>query len=187
MKRIERDTRQQEPVRHEVERLAGQLERALSDPAADTETFFHDVDQIARASSFLHGSDETDESLTPGSNLRRSVLVVDDNPSTLALIGYIVEDESGLEVVTAQGFDEAFRLATERVFDACLLDINLGEVRTGEDLLHAIQTLPTYRKVPILAFSAYNFDRAHFLEAGFTAYLEKPFKTETLVEVLGSL
>lgn len=130
-----------------------------------------------------------DEPLAPVGGFRRAVLVVDDNPATLALIGYMLEDESDFEMVMSQGFDEALRLATERVFDVVLLDINLGEARSGEDLLRALRALPAYREVPILAFTAYALpgDQARFLEVGFTAYIEKPFTTETLIEVLGRL
>lgn len=54
MERIEQATSQQPPVHQEVEKLAIQLERALSDPTASRETFFQDVDDFARALTLLH-------------------------------------------------------------------------------------------------------------------------------------
>ena len=67
-----------------------------------------------------------------------------------------------------------------------LTDINLGGMRTGEDVLQDLRRMPEYAEVPVVAVTAYVMpeDRARFLEAGFDAYLGKPFTEEQLRDVL---
>ena len=67
-----------------------------------------------------------------------------------------------------------------------LLDINLGVIRTGVDVLHELRQVPEYATIPAVAVTAYALpgDRERFLEAGFDAYLGKPFTEEELRQVL---
>jgi len=70
-----------------------------------------------------------------------------------------------------------------------LLDINLGCARDGVDVLRELRMLPGYERVPTVAVTAYAMpgDKERFLEAGFDAYLGKPFTEEELHEVLVQL
>lgn len=113
---------------------------------------------------------------------KRSVLVVDDNPSIQRLLKYMLKTE--YEVKLASGVDEALQLAQERVFDALVLDINLGEPRTGIDLLQLLRQMPAYREVPAVACTASVGGRASALEAGFDEYVDKPFTKAQIQDAL---
>ena len=115
---------------------------------------------------------------------KRSVLVVEDNPTMRSLLKRVLKTK--YQVETASCVDEALRLAQERPFDALMLDINLGEPRTGIDLLQMLRQMPAYREVPAVACTAYwgLGDRKRLLEAGFDEYVDKPFTKEQLHEAL---
>lgn len=115
---------------------------------------------------------------------RRSVLVVEDNPSTRILLVYLLKGH--YDVSAAAGVDEALDLIHEKRFDGLVLDINLREERTGVDLLHAIREIPAYKDVPAVACTAYtNFgDRERLLDSGFDQYVAKPFTKEQLHDAL---
>ncbi len=115
---------------------------------------------------------------------RRSLLVVEDNPSTRILLVYLLK--GAYEVSAAAGVDEALGLIHENRFDGLVLDINLCEERTGIDLLRAIREIPMYKDVPAIACTAYtNFGyRERLLESGFDLYVSKPFTKEQLHEGL---
>ena len=119
-----------------------------------------------------------------GENRKRSLLVVDDNPTMRLLLKHVLKTK--YQVETASCVDEALRLAQERPFDALVLDINLGEPRTGIDLLEMLRQMPAYREVPAVACTASMIpgSRPQLLEAGFDEYVEKPFTKEQLHEAL---
>ena len=111
---------------------------------------------------------------------KRSVLVVDDNPTMRLLLKRVLKTK--YQVETASCVDEALRMAQERVFDALVLDINLGEPRTGTDLLQMLRQMPAYREIPAVACTAAMIPsaRPQLLEAGFDECVEKPFTKEEL-------
>ena len=115
------------------------------------------------------------------------VLAVDDNPAMLYLLERFLEEmPEASEVDTAEDEESALALARRQRYDVVLLDINLGVIRTGVDVLQALRQLPEYAMVPAVAVTAYALpgDRERFLEAGFDAYLSKPFTEEQLRQVL---
>ena len=115
------------------------------------------------------------------------VLAVDDNPAMLYLLERFLEEVLEVPEVDAAGDEEtALALARLHRYDVMLLDINLGVIRTGVDVLHELRQLPAYATVPAVAVTAYALpgDRERFLEAGFDAYLGKPFTEEELRQVL---
>lgn len=118
---------------------------------------------------------------------RRSILVVEDNPSTRILLVYLLK--ATYDVTTASGIDEALDLVREKYFDGLVLDINLCEQRTGVDLLKAIREIPKFKDVPALACTAYTSfgERERLLESGFDRYVAKPFTKEQIHEALNNL
>ena len=109
---------------------------------------------------------------------KRSLLVVEDNPTMRLLLKHVLK--TAYEVETASCVDEALRMAQERLFDALVLDIHLGETRTGIDLLQLLRQMPAYREVPAVACTASVGSRASALEAGFDEYVEKANVRDTL-------
>lgn len=115
------------------------------------------------------------------------VLAVEDNPDTQLLLRYLLRSDYDLEVVPH--YEDALRAAQEGDFDLLILDINLGEERTGVDLLHELRRLEKYRTTPALALTAYAMpgDRERFVGSGFDAYISKPFTRKELYEALSAL
>ncbi len=114
-------------------------------------------------------------------------LFVEDNPDTRLLMSYLLS--GSYNVAVAGRVDEALDLAERNRFDFFLLDINLGEQRTGVDLLHLLRQKPEHANTPAIALTAYALpgDRDNFLQAGFDAYLSKPFTPEDLQETIAAV
>lgn len=115
------------------------------------------------------------------------ILAVEDNPDTQLLLRYLLRPHYELEIVPR--VDDALESARRGQFDLLILDINLGEDRTGIDLLLELRKLETYQKTPALALTAYAMpgDRERFEEAGFNEYISKPFTRKELYEALRNM
>ncbi len=112
------------------------------------------------------------------------LLIVEDNLANQTLLRYYLGDAFDLEL--AGRFDDALRAATQRRFDLFLLDIDLGEQRTGVDLLRELRKMPAYTATPAVTCTANTRpgDRERFLALGFDAYIGKPFTEEELLDTL---
>ncbi len=115
---------------------------------------------------------------------RIRILVVEDQSDAQTLLRYHLSDTFHVEI--APNVDEALRVITEQSFDLFILDINLGEKRTGIDLLNLLRKTSDHGDVPAIALTAYALpgDRERFLRAGFNAYLSKPFSREALIAAI---
>lgn len=114
------------------------------------------------------------------------LLAVDDTPETRLLLRHFLQQHFNL--LLAASFDEALELARQEHAEVLLLDINLGETRTGIDLLHELRERLSYKDTPAIAFTAYAGpeDRDRFLKAGFDEYLTKPFTRQQLIQTIES-
>ena len=112
------------------------------------------------------------------------MLVLEDNAESRLLLRHLLRHE--FDATLVNGADAALRVAESQSFDAALLDINLGEKRTGVDVFKAIRAMARHRDLPALACTAYALpgDRERFLEAGFSAYVSKPFVKAELMDAL---
>lgn len=115
------------------------------------------------------------------------ILAVEDNPDTQLLLRYLLRAEYTLEVVPH--VEDALHAARERDFDLLVLDINLGEERTGIDLLRELRKMDAFAETPALALTAYAMpgDKERFEESGFDAYISKPFTRKELYDALRSM
>ena len=115
------------------------------------------------------------------------ILAVEDNPDTLKLLRYMLEPHYAVAFATT--VDEAADIARQQPFDLFLLDINLGEQRTGTDLLHLLRAQPAHHQTPALALTAYAMpgDRERFEHDGFDGYVSKPFTRRELVQAIDAI
>lgn len=115
---------------------------------------------------------------------RTRVLVVEDNADTRTLVNHLLR--KSYDVRCAMDADEALTFAADAQFNVLLVDINLGKGKSGEDVLHAIRSLPGYDETPVIAVTAYAMpgDRDRFINAGFDDYVSKPFSKQRLLEAL---
>jgi PAS domain S-box-containing protein len=113
------------------------------------------------------------------------VLVVDDDPDSNAVIGSVLVSR-GAQVRTALSAEQGLRVAEEWRPQVILSDIAMPE-QDGIELLRAIrQRRDRLGEVPTVAVTAYSSaeDRQRILDAGFHAYVAKPFDAVHLAAVV---
>ena len=112
------------------------------------------------------------------------ILIIEDNRDTQTLLRYLLGTEYDIKIVGE--FNEAVELAGGASFDLLLIDINLGEERTGVDLLNILRETDPYRDVPMVAITAYAMpgDFQRFINIGFDAYISKPFTRMDLINTI---
>ncbi len=114
---------------------------------------------------------------------KRRVLVVEDDPGTIDLLGQIVE-RAGYRPVLARSGRQALRLLQERGVDLVLLDLMMKEM-DGWTLLESIKADERFSGLPVLIISAKHpredpkRTKAH--ADMFEDYFVKPFEVDKLV------
>ena len=112
----------------------------------------------------------------------KKVLVVEDNQGNLRLITYALE-RSGYAVISAETGEEGIDLARREKPFFIIMDINLP----GIDGLEATRRLRASKadgSIPVIAITSFAMfgDRDKVLDAGCTAYFEKPIDPLTIVD-----
>lgn len=116
-----------------------------------------------------------------------SVLVVEDHDDTRAFAVFVLLDGGALvqDVATASG---ALTLARIAVPDVVIVDLDLPGA-DGYWLLGEIRGLPSRKRVAVIAATSDDagHERRRALDAGFDAFLAKPFVPEVLVATVTAL
>jgi CheY-like chemotaxis protein len=114
-----------------------------------------------------------------------TLLCIEDNPSSLALLEQILERRPALKLLTARRGDEGAELAARHRPDVVVLDLDLPDVG-GEQVLAALHADPLTADVPIviLTASAHPRQRTRLLAAGADAYLTKPIDVAEFLRVI---
>jgi CheY-like chemotaxis protein len=117
----------------------------------------------------------------------RRILIVDDNPTNLKLVAYLVR-ASGYDVTTAEDAEAALAALAHQPPDLILMDIQLPGI-DGLELTRRLKADPATAHIPIVAVTAYAMqsDRERALAAGCDAYVTKPIDTRTLPRTIASL
>jgi CheY-like chemotaxis protein len=112
---------------------------------------------------------------------RKKVLVVDDDLATRKIVELFLRGE--IDIESASNSEDATDLINSDVYSIVLMDISLGKGISGVELLKNIRTLPSYKKVPVIAITAHAMvgDKEKFLSSGFDDYLSKPFAKKDLI------
>ena len=114
-----------------------------------------------------------------------NVLLVDDDPLQLEMVGSILK-LAGIRVTKTGNPDEIIRLLETGSYDLLFSDIQMPGIN-GFELVGKIRSssLPCAKILPIVALSA-DPDRqeAEYIQAGFSAYLGKPFTSSQILEVI---
>lgn len=112
---------------------------------------------------------------------KHKVLIVDDEPDTLELIGFNLKN-AGYDVVTADNGAEALRKARSTAPDLIILDLMLPEI-DGLHVCKLLQADPATSRIPIMMLTAKaaEIDRILGLELGARDYVTKPFSPRELV------
>ncbi len=115
-------------------------------------------------------------------------LLVDDDPLQLALTEELLK-QSHVEVTSCTNPHQVTELMSHMKFDAIITDIQMPGM-DGYHLLKEIRDcgLPNADKIPVIALSAsIANEKDHYIEAGFTGFLNKPFTAAQLVKLLNEM
>lgn len=112
----------------------------------------------------------------------RRILIVDDEPSIAQILADFFSVE-GYEVRAAAHGLEALACVTAAVPDLILLDVMMPHL-DGPGTLARLKDDPDWRTIPVVMMSAAR--PPNDLE-GFTAFVEKPFDMDRLLELVDHL
>ena len=109
------------------------------------------------------------------------ILVVDDDPNALRLIGYALQRQ-GYEIIIAQNGQEALAKAQSEKPDLIILDVMMPAM-DGYEVLRRLRAISTTDRVPVILFTAKSQvdDKITGFEAGADDYLTKPVTPAELV------
>jgi CheY-like chemotaxis protein len=112
------------------------------------------------------------------------LLLAEDNLLNQQVANGVLEN-AGFQVMVAQNGVQAVRMAQERQFDGVLMDIQMPEM-DGYTATEKIRQLPGYKKIPIIAMTAYasNEAIAKMRQAGMDEHIAKPIDLRRLFSVL---
>jgi CheY-like chemotaxis protein len=152
-----------------------------SEPGAGS-TFWFEL-TLTAAAKVAAGTPQ-DQADLPIENIDGRILLVDDNDTNL-LLGSMILESLGLEVVTATGGADAITAAREGQFDLILMDLSMPEV-DGLEATRRIREFAEESALPILALTAYadTQEKSLCFVAGMNAYLTKPIVREELARAL---
>jgi CheY-like chemotaxis protein len=112
------------------------------------------------------------------------VLIVEDNGKNLKLVRDILQVK-GYETVEATTGEDGIRIATERIPDLVLMDIQLPGMN-GIDALRALRADASTARIPVIAVTAsvMQQDRKLIMDAGFDAYVGKPINLREFLDAV---
>lgn len=113
-------------------------------------------------------------------NLR--VLIVEDEPSTLQFLAFLLEHEGAIVTAVPSG-QTALEQLQRSPFDLLVSDIAMQEM-DGYRLIEQVRSLPTENsQIPAIALTAYKArsERQQAIAAGFQQHLAKPIEPEALM------
>jgi CheY-like chemotaxis protein len=120
--------------------------------------------------------------------VKRKVLLVDDEPSLVKIIGKVLE-LAGFEVLTAIDGQQALDQVAASRPDAVILDLMLPRVN-GFDVLKRMRQDPQLKDVPVLIFTARGRgteDEELCKSLGATAFFSKTEPAQTIVACIKQL
>ena len=114
------------------------------------------------------------------------ILIADDYEDNRELLRLILL-AAEYEVLEARDGEECVTLAQHHMPELIMVDLSMPK-RDGWEVLEALRADRRTRAIPCVAVTAYaEIDRNRALQAGFNAYLAKPFRVGELLEVVADL
>ena len=116
------------------------------------------------------------------SNIKATILYVEDNPDNRMLVRRILLSED-YALLEAKDASEALNVLKNEHPDLILMDINMPDM-DGYTLTATIKAMPGYARTPILALTAnvMRGDKEKTLEAGCDGYIQKPLDIDQLIK-----
>jgi CheY-like chemotaxis protein len=115
-------------------------------------------------------------------------LCVDDDKTAFEILSLFLSEQYSIDFASTGKM--ALEMLQAGEYSVIFLDINLGrDTMDGLELLRLLREIPSYRKTPVIALTAYAMigDKEEFLAAGCDYYVPKPFNRASLLEVLSKI
>ena len=118
---------------------------------------------------------------------KAKILLVDDEPSIVKMVGKRLEVE-GFNVLVAVDGQEGLAKARAETPDLIVLDLMLPKLN-GYEICTMLKQDARYQKIPIVLFTAKTQDKDEKLgmECGANAFVRKPFRAQELLDKIRSL
>ncbi|PIA78600.1 DNA-binding response regulator [Gaetbulibacter sp. 4G1] len=115
------------------------------------------------------------------------ILLVDDEPDILEIVGYNLSNE-GYQIITAENGVEAVKKAKKELPHLIILDVMMPEM-DGIEACEQIRIIPELKDVTITFLTARGEDYSQLagFEAGADDYITKPIKPKVLVSKVKAL
>lgn len=111
------------------------------------------------------------------------VLVIDDSKLIHKMFTLLLPKTT--LVYALDGHEALERLAEHPEVDVIFLDINMPRMN-GIEFLHQVKADPVLAQIPVIIISTEGreVDTIRGLKAGAAAYVKKPFRNETILEIM---
>ncbi len=164
-----------------IKLLNGKIQ-LTSEPGKGSTFTFHIP--ITASGSFV--PEEEPEVLEIQNFSNKKVLIVDDDPSQLALTSEVASLAGLTYDISKNGLD-AFSLLQTNTYDLVLTDIQMPKM-DGFELLQKIKKNPNFNDLPVIALSGRTDTTAsEYLKAGFAASLQKPYAPKALIDHIATV
>lgn len=111
------------------------------------------------------------------------ILIIDDDPVQLALTSEILKP-TGIATDCVTSVDQALMALDKKPYALILTDIQMPQ-RDGFNFLQVVQQSKNHAQLPVIAISGRtDLDHQEYLNAGFSGHLVKPFRPDSLYELL---
>jgi len=144
------------------------------------------ADELTEKTSFIDAKiiDAKPEDTTAAKPL---ILCVEDDYLNRNMISMFLKNICNVD--TAEDGETAVKMASQKKYEAFLVDINLGEGINGMETVQQILKDSRYKSTPMIAVTAYATvkEKEEFLSRGCTHYLLKPFRRNEIVALVSSV
>jgi PAS domain S-box-containing protein len=120
-----------------------------------------------------------------GNKKNIDILYIEDNVRNLELVKRIIDEQSGMKLISAEDGVSGLEAAKKNLPDLILLDIHLP-IMNGFKVFLRLKEIESTKNIPVIAVSANARDEdiKKANEMGFIDYLTKPLSVNSLIEVL---
>lgn len=172
-----------------VEKLGGEifLEKSEVEVGSVFTVLFPREEKIETLRSKKESDNGIGKIVKPVKKVLPEVLYVEDDPIAIDIVKAFIKGYCTID--SAFSGKEGVEKARSKLYNAILMDINLGSDMDGLQATKIIREIPGYKNIPIIAVTAFAMvgDKDEFFEKGCSHYLSKPFTKVELQQLIAEV